>query len=81
MLYQLPSGGTIRIDPSRYLSLSDEEFDRMLLYKTGAEINDPFHDSALHSPTVRDSDYPEDFDEDLIPLSDFDLPDDLKEEL
>ena len=81
MLLQLPNGGTMRMDVSRYLSLSDEELDRILMYKSGTEINDPFHDSVLNDKHMKTDDDDEiyDEDEDIIPLSDFDLPEGFEE--
>lgn len=48
MLYQCPDGRTIRIKEDHYFRMSDEEFERFLLYSNGIELNDPFFDSSLH---------------------------------
>lgn len=47
MLYNLKNGSTISISLDKYLSMSDEELDRLELYYRGAEINNPFFDSIL----------------------------------
>lgn len=47
MLYQLPNGGTIKIDESIYFGMSDAQFDRFISNMRGSEIMDPFHESTL----------------------------------
>ena len=47
MKYELKTGGTIEISLDKYLSMSDDAFEKYIMYQRGSQINDPFHGSAL----------------------------------
>lgn len=47
MLYNLRNGSTISISTDRFLDMSDEDFEKLELYYSGAEINNPFFGSVL----------------------------------
>lgn len=61
MLFQLPDGGTIHIREEVFFTMSDDEFELMLMKRRGSEINDPFHNSVLKHGEEKEYDY-ESFD-------------------
>ncbi len=73
MLYELPGGGTIRVNEDRYFKLSDAEWEKYIMYVKGSTVNDPFHESAL------EDDISLFMDDDIIQAMKDDLPEiDLK---
>lgn len=54
MLYQLPGGGTIKVNEELFFRLSDAEWEKYIMYVKAGEINDPWHESALDSPLIDD---------------------------
>jgi len=69
MLYNLPNGKTIYLTIEEYLSLTDEDIQSFIAFKSGVHLS-PFYDSAVNTR--------ERADEDLIDL-DY-IPDDLKDD-
>lgn len=68
MLYQLPGGGTIRIDEDIFFKMTDEQFDKFISNLKGSEIIDPFYDSSLDSKDLEsDNDLMDDPSDFILP--------------
>jgi len=50
MFYQLPNGKVIEMSLDQYLDLSDEDFDAIISYNLGHDLDDPFFGSILEKP-------------------------------
>lgn len=47
MLYQLPNGKVIEISTEQYVEMSDEEFEYLIAYNYGDNLEDPWFGSVL----------------------------------
>lgn len=74
MFYQLPNGKVIEMSLDQYLDLSDEDFDTIISYNLGHDLENPFFGSILQKPDSMILD--EDIDEFESELPD--IPDDEK---
>lgn len=66
MLYQLPSGKTIRITEEQFFKMTDEEIHELNADDIGYPVEDPFYDSSLDGeivPTLEEFELPEDIEE------------------
>lgn len=48
MLYQLPNGKVIEISTEQYLEMSDEDFEYIIAYNYGEELENPWFGSVIH---------------------------------
>lgn len=47
MLYQLPNGKVIEITTEQYLEMSDEDFEYLIAYNHGDQLENPWFGSVL----------------------------------
>jgi hypothetical protein len=73
MLYQLPNGKVIEISTEQYIEMSDEEFEYLIAYNYGDNLEDPWFGSVLNKrdKTVTSED-PPDILPDLTDIPDVD---------
>jgi hypothetical protein len=67
MLFQLPSGKTIRITEEQFFKMSDDEIQELNADDIGHVVENPFYDSCL---AQRDE---------VADLDEFELPEDIEE--
>lgn len=87
MIYQLPNGRSIEMSVEQYFRMTDDDFQNLIAYNHGEEINDPFALSVLRYGPVTSKEKqleefgPEDFEEEEIEdLTDVLLEDKLYDE-
>lgn len=52
MLYQLPNGKVIEISLDQYLDMSDADFEAIISYNLGHELENPFFGSILGKSNI-----------------------------
>ena len=78
MLYQLPNGKVIEISLEQYLELSDADFETIISYNLGHELENPFFGSILGKSSSMTLD--EDIEDSEKELPDIDFDEKLTDE-
>ncbi len=68
-LYQLPTGRTVHLSMEEFLSLTDDEIQRMVAFQEGEDVCQPWLGSYLHNPGrqhLDESIVPDEFQDDSL---------------
>lgn len=72
MLYQLPNGKVIEISTEQYVEMSDEEFEYLIAYNYGDNLEDPWFGSVLSKRDTSITEDPVNIVPDLTDIPDTD---------